>query len=247
MSISTELNKLEQNRQSIVDAVNAKGGELAENAPLNVIASAITDLPSGGGDTLVLLNGIIPSNAFAQSSLSKTDFRDCIFTGLGDKVFINCANMEGELKLPDTCKSIGREFIENTKINKLVLPPLVTTIPIEFLFLAAMPFEFICNDTLTTVSAYGFYSCSHCPKLDLPATVTSIGPMGFAGNYDYLKVVIIRAINPPALATNAFNDTTSHIIYVPDESVDAYKAATGWNIHADRIKPLSEYQDEAGR
>lgn len=240
MSIATEIQRLQQAKADIAEAIVSKGGEVS--GTLDTYAQAIEALPSGGGDTLALLNGVIPNNAFAQSGLSKTDFRDCIFTGLGDKVFVNCANMEGELKLPDTCKSIGREFIEYTKINKLVLPPLVTTIPVELLFLAGTPFEFICNDTLTTVNTHGFYSCSQCPILDLPATVTSIGSMGFANNYDYLKVVIIRAINPPTLATNAFNNTTGHTIYVPDESVDAYKAATGWNIHADRIKPLSEYQ-----
>lgn len=29
--------------------------------------------------------------------------------------------------------------------------------------------------------------------------------------------------------------------YVPDESVEAYKAAENWSKYADKIKPLSEY------
>lgn len=240
MSIATEIQRLQQAKADIAEAIVAKGGEVS--GTLDNYASAIEALPSGGGDTLALLKGVIPSNAFASSGLSRTDFSDCLFTGLGDKVFLECAGMAGELKLPDTCKTLGRELIEYTNINKLVLPPLVTTIPVELLMCAGKPFVFICNDVLTTVAQYGFFDCSQCPELDLPATVTSIGSMGFANNYGYLKVVIIRAINPPTLATNAFSNTTGHTIYVPDESVDAYKAATGWNIHADRIKPLSDYQ-----
>ena len=37
------------------------------------------------------------------------------------------------------------------------------------------------------------------------------------------------------------NYATIGKIYVPDNSVDAYKAATNWSQYADRIKPLSEY------
>ena len=56
-NLTQEIIALEQNRQAIVDAVNAKGGELAENAPLNAIAPAIEALPSGGG--LKVLEGEI--------------------------------------------------------------------------------------------------------------------------------------------------------------------------------------------
>mgnify|MGYP000472681990 CR=1 FL=1 len=31
------------------------------------------------------------------------------------------------------------------------------------------------------------------------------------------------------------------IIYVPDDSVEAYKTATNWSNYADRIRPISEY------
>jgi hypothetical protein len=34
---------------------------------------------------------------------------------------------------------------------------------------------------------------------------------------------------------------TAAIIYVPDSSVDAYKAAENWSTYASRIYPLSEY------
>ena len=32
-------------------------------------------------------------------------------------------------------------------------------------------------------------------------------------------------------------------IYVPDDLVDSYKAATNWSVYADQIKPLSEYTE----
>lgn len=186
---------------------------------------------------------VLPSNAFRGSDISETDFSDCRFTTVGSYAFYGNTNIVGELKLPNTVTSIDREFIVNTKINKLVLPPLVTAIATELIMNAGTPFEFICNDVVTTVRSYGFYNCSHCPKIDLPATVTSIQDSAFASNYEYLKSIIIRAINPPALGNGAFNNTTGHTIYVPDESVQAYKTATNWSLQADKIKPLSEYHD----
>lgn len=45
--------------------------------------------------------------------------------------------------------------------------------------------------------------------------------------------------------TNAFNSTPiksgTGYIYVPDDLVDSYKAATNWSTYAAQIKPLSEY------
>ena len=32
-------------------------------------------------------------------------------------------------------------------------------------------------------------------------------------------------------------------IYVPDESVDAYKTAVGWDKYTSKIYPISEYED----
>lgn len=48
---------------------------------------------------------------------------------------------------------------------------------------------------------------------------------------------------PPTLGTT--NNSGTATIYVPDESVDAYKAATNWSTTqiANRIRPLSTYSE----
>ena len=45
---------------------------------------------------------------------------------------------------------------------------------------------------------------------------------------------------PPSLGLNAFLNTDNCIIYVPAESVAAYKSAEGWSEYADRIQALGE-------
>jgi len=40
------------------------------------------------------------------------------------------------------------------------------------------------------------------------------------------------------LGASAFNDTNNCPIYVPSESVEAYKSASGWSNYASRIQPI---------
>ena len=80
----------------------------------------------------------------------------------------------------------------------------------------------------------------------LPNTLTSIGNYAF-NDCSALVTFICNATTPPTLASNVFNNTPiaskTGTIYVPDASVDAYKAATNWSQYADIIKPLSEYTE----
>lgn len=75
----------------------------------------------------------------------------------------------------------------------------------------------------------------------LPETLTYIGNRTFYQDAS-LQIIICKAATPPQLHSTAFNATNStFIIYVPDESVEAYKTALNWNAYADRIKGMSEY------
>ena len=56
-----------------------------------------------------------------------------------------------------------------------------------------------------------------------------------------LNTVVINAENPPELNESAFkNCRVLNNIYVPDDSVVAYKAAAIWSTYANKIKPISE-------
>lgn len=60
------------------------------------------------------------------------------------------------------------------------------------------------------------------------------------------RVFIVTPITPPTAGADMFDYTADRRlkIYVPDDSVDAYKTATNWTKWADNIKPLSEYDGE---
>lgn len=70
----------------------------------------------------------------------------------------------------------------------------------------------------------------------LGANVTSIGTYAF--DMATINALICNATTPPTLASAFGSGVTA--IYVPDASVDTYKAATNWSSSASKIFPLSQ-------
>ena len=59
-----------------------------------------------------------------------------------------------------------------------------------------------------------------------------------------LKEVTFLHTTPQYYDDTLWNCPELETIYVPDESVDAYKTATGWSQFASKIKPLSSKPSE---
>lgn len=89
-----------------------------------------------------------------------------------------------------------------------------------------------------SVGPTSFYKCTSFTHINIPDTVTSIGAGAFR-LCSGLASITCLAVTPPTLANNiAFHDTNDCPIYVPAESVDAYKSATNWSTYADRIQAI---------
>ena len=72
----------------------------------------------------------------------------------------------------------------------------------------------------------------------IPSIITTIGADAFRG-CSSLTSVTINATTPPTLMNSlAFDDTNDCPIYVPAQSVDTYKAASGWSSLASRIQAI---------
>lgn len=101
--------------------------------------------------------------------------------------------------------------------------------------------KLILNSTLTTIGDQTFFLCyALSKKIIFPATLTTIsGGTNFSGVY--VRLYIFLSTTPPTLANiNAFTGINPICkIYVPDASVEAYKAATNWSFYANYIYPLS--------
>lgn len=96
------------------------------------------------------------------------------------------------------------------------------------------------NSQLTRIEAFVFERCQLLPSIELPSGVTYIGTNVFY-NCLALENLTIKATTPPTLGYSIFyNCPKLTAIYVPAESVDAYKSATGWSEYADIIQAIAE-------
>ena len=133
-------------------------------------------------------------------------------TSIGSYGIYNCDSLI-TLRIPDSVTSIGAwGLADNTNLESITLP-----------------------SGLTSISDYMMYGSTSLTSVTIPDNVTSIGGNAF-GSCSGLTSVIVEAMTPPALGYGAFNNTNDCPIYVPSESVNAYK--TAWSTYASRIQPI---------
>ena len=94
---------------------------------------------------------------------------------------------------------------------------------------------------LKTIDNKGFTGCGALTSIALPSSVTTIGDNVFR-NSTNLTSVTVNAATPPTAGIAIFKSgaiqSGNGYIYVPAESVDAYKAASGWSTYASRITAI---------
>lgn len=91
-------------------------------------------------------------------------------------------------------------------------------------------------DSVTGIGHSAFRYCGKLTSVTIPDSVTSIDPYAFY-NCSGLTTITCTATTPPTLNSNAIpNNVTA--IYVPADSVDAYKAATNWSSYASIIQAI---------
>ena len=93
-------------------------------------------------------------------------------------------------------------------------------------------------NSVTSIGRSAFMHCSGLTSVTIPNSVTSIGYQAFYGCTGITSMVI-EATTPPSLGSSAFNNTNDCPIYVPAESIEAYKAASGWSTYASRIQAIT--------
>lgn len=93
------------------------------------------------------------------------------------------------------------------------------------------------SDTATTIPMSMISGCSSLQKADVPASVTAINDSAFGGVSYSLSVIRVYPTTPPTLGTSVFT-TNIKKIYVPAESVEAYKSATNWSNYAEKIEAI---------
>ena len=82
---------------------------------------------------------------------------------------------------------------------------------------------------LISIYADAFNNCRNLQTVKLPSTVTRFGNRAFL-NCSNLEILYVNAKTPPKLyQSNTFGGTKKTRLYVPYESINAYKSAEEWN------------------
>lgn len=138
-------------------------------------------------------------------------------------------------------ESIARGMLDNIRSFELPEGADVNTSSASQLFYRQhMSGHATIKDGVANVANASFHYCYALEGATIPSSVTSIGQNAFAHCRAMTELVVL-ATTPPTLGNNALNGTTALAsIYVPDASVEAYKAATNWSTYASIIKPISE-------
>ena len=136
-------------------------------------------------------------------------------TSIGNYAFYSCSGLTS-IEIPNSVTSIGSNaFVSCQSLTSVTIP-----------------------NSVTSIGNYAFENCQSLTSIEIPNSVTSIG--NYAFRYcSSLTSVTVKAITPPILGSNIFiNTPSSLVIYVPAESVDAYKAYGGWSNFADKIQAI---------
>jgi hypothetical protein len=91
---------------------------------------------------------------------------------------------------------------------------------------------------LQTIGNYCFQQ-TRIVEITIPASVTAINYASFMRmeGASGLEITVLRD-TPPTLGTQVFQNTNLAAIYVPADSVNAYKAASNWSTYANKIQAI---------
>lgn len=151
------------------------------------------------------------------------------------------SNTDGVFNFPSGVTYIGSQCFYNcTGVTTVTIPSGVTSIsPAIFMDCHNLTSVIIPN-SVTRIHTNAFTNCSSLTSIDIPSGVTMIGNYVFE-NCSALTSITCNAVTPPTISSyDTLYNTNNCPIYVPSQSVEAYKTATYWRGYASRIKPISE-------
>lgn len=178
----------------------------------------------------------VRSSSTPYSSMTTAVIGDCVTTLY--RSFIGCKALSS-VTLPNTVTNISSDTFYNcSSLISVDIPSGVTSIGGAAFESCSGLTSIDIPNSVTTIGSQAFRHCSGLTSIEIPSSVTDIGTWGFESCSSLINITI-NATTPPTLGTNVFNNTNNCPIYVPCDSVDAYKSATNWSTYARRIQPIS--------
>jgi len=166
------------------------------------------------------IDGVVQPNVVSSYTFDTTGEHIVKYTlvdpsNIPNSAFYGCTKLK-DVYFPKSIVSIGKNGFRNCNIYSPVILP----------------------DTITTIGETAFASSTACTTIVFGKNITYISVNAFQDNYELINFTILTKI-PPTIEYPLFvNNNYNLKIYVPAESVDAYKAATNWSLYANKIQAI---------
>lgn len=142
------------------------------------------------------------------------------------------------ITIPKTISSIANYSFYGTALTKIIFAEdsQLTSIGISAFESCRSLASITIPNTVTNIGMYAFRFCNSLTSLVIPENVATIGQSAF-DSCGSLTNITVLATTPPTLGYNVFSSNVTNI-YVPAESVDTYKSASGWSSYTNIISAI---------
>ena len=151
-------------------------------------------------------------------------------TSIGDWAFEFCSRLTS-VTIPNSVTSIGNcAFYFCTSLTSVTIPNSVTNIGGSAFSGCSGLTSITIGNSVTSIGDDAFYGCFGLTFITIPNSVTNIGMAAFQ-NCSNLATIYCMSSIPPIAYSDSFRGVSKSgcILYVPNESIETYKSATGWS------------------
>ena len=156
-------------------------------------------------------------------------------TTIDQYAFFGCTSLKN-IYLPDSIAEIGEyAFFSCSSLGSVRLPSSLETLNDSVFSSCSSLSNITLNEGLKTIKTSAISNCLNLTKINIPSTVTSINLFAFGGSA--INEMVFNSTTPPTINEMMYLEYLK--IYVPDESLNAYKTATNWTQYSSFIYPKS--------
>ena len=160
-------------------------------------------------------------------------------TTIGNSAFILCLGLSS-CTISNGVETIGNYSFDSCRsLTSITIPSSVTSIGSSAFLDCWSLTSCTINNGVTSIGDDAFRGCSGLTSVVIPESVSYVGKFAF-NDCSSLTSITFNSITPPTLAgPTVFNNTNNCPIYVPCQSLNAYKTADNWRNYASRITSIT--------